>query len=93
MKRRILVIFALVLVLVMVASGVIMAAGDAVTYNISRWTVDGGGGISTGSVYAVTGTIGQPDAGTSSGGIYGLNGSGFWGRPVYSSYLPMALKD
>jgi hypothetical protein len=87
------VILALVVGLAMVASGVIMAAGDDVTYGITRWTVDGGGGTSTGDVYAVTGNMGQPDAGALSGGIYGLNGSGFWGWPVYSTYLPIALRD
>ena len=41
-------------------------------------TIDGGGGTSTGCVYSVTGTIGQPDAGTMSGGNFTLIG-GFWG--------------
>jgi hypothetical protein len=39
--------------------------------------VDGGGGISSGGDYAISGTIGQPDAGTLSGGDYTLQG-GFW---------------
>lgn len=38
---------------------------------------DGGGGTSTGGVFSVTGTIGQPDAGTMSGGNFALVG-GFW---------------
>lgn len=46
-------------------------------FAIDWWTVDGGGGTSTGGVYAVTGTIGQPDAGTLSGGPFTLTG-GFW---------------
>ena len=41
-------------------------------------TIDGGGGTSTGGVFAVTGTIGQPDAGTMSGGNFTVQG-GFWG--------------
>jgi len=41
-------------------------------------TIDGGGGISTGGVFTVTGTIGQPDAGKMSGGNFALDG-GFWG--------------
>ena len=48
------------------------------SFAINWWTVDGGGGSSTGGVYAVSGTIGQPDAGTMSGGNYTLQG-GFWG--------------
>lgn len=47
-------------------------------YAIGWWTVDGGGGTSTGGDYTVSGTIGQPDAGMMSGGNYSLIG-GFWG--------------
>jgi hypothetical protein len=47
-------------------------------YSLDWSTVDGGGGASTGGVYAVNGTIGQPDAGAMSGGNYTLQG-GFWG--------------
>ncbi len=47
-------------------------------YAIDWWTIDSGGGTSTGSVYTVSGTIGQPDAGLLSGGNYTLVG-GFWG--------------
>ena len=45
---------------------------------VSWFTVDGGGGFnSTGGGFSVSGTIGQPDAGTTSGGNYSVNG-GFW---------------
>lgn len=47
-------------------------------YTLSWSTIDGGGGTSTGGVFAVIGTIGQPDAGVMSGGNYTLVG-GFWG--------------
>jgi hypothetical protein len=50
----------------------------AQNYSIDWSTIDGGGGTSTGGVYSVTGTIGQPDAGHMSGGDYSLDG-GFWG--------------
>jgi hypothetical protein len=53
-------------------------SSSAQNFNIDWWTVDGGGGTSTGGVYTLTGTIGQPDAGTLSGGNYTLQG-GFWG--------------
>jgi len=36
-------------------------------YAIDWFTVDGGGGTSTGGFYSVTATIGQPDAGRMSG--------------------------
>ena len=53
-------------------------AGLAQSYSIDWHTIDGGGGTSTGGVYQVSGTIGQPDAGpTMSGGNYSVDG-GFW---------------
>ena len=47
------------------------------SYSIDWNKVAGGGGVSTGGVYTVTGTIGQPDAGAMTGGSYSLTG-GFW---------------
>lgn len=64
----------------------------AQSYAIKWSTIDGGGGTSTGGVYAVRGTIGQPDASQPmSGGSFSLAG-GFWalyavptaGAPVLS---------
>jgi hypothetical protein len=47
-------------------------------YDLSWSTIAGGGGTSTGGVYSVSGTIGQPDAGgPMTGGNYSLTG-GFW---------------
>src|SRR5512135_2529872 len=46
---------------------------------IDWFTVDAGGGTSTGGDYRIMGTIGQPDAGaTMAGGGFSLSG-GFWG--------------
>jgi hypothetical protein len=50
---------------------------QAAPYEISWFSVDGGGGTSTGGLYSVSGTIGQPDAGAATGGPYSLLG-GFW---------------
>jgi hypothetical protein len=47
-------------------------------FTIDWFTIDGGGGTSTGGFYSVSGTIGQPDAGHTSGGNFTLDG-GFWG--------------
>ncbi len=63
-------------------SAMLLAAGlgavRAQTYSIDWFTIDGGGGTSTGGVYTVSGTIGQPDAGTAMrGDNYSLTG-GFW---------------
>ena len=50
----------------------------AQNYAIDWFTIDGGGGKSTGGVFSVSGTIGQPDAGKMSGGNFSVDG-GFWG--------------
>ncbi len=50
----------------------------AQSYSVDWFTIDGGGGTSTGGVYSVSGTIGQPDAGKMSGGNFTIDG-GFWG--------------
>ena len=47
-------------------------------YEISWYTIDGGGGQSSGGTYTLTGTIGQHDASwVMQGGEYTLSG-GFW---------------
>jgi hypothetical protein len=61
----------------LLALGLCIPALHAQNYSINWFTIDGGGGTSTGSVYTVSGTIGQPDAGHMSGGNYTLDG-GFW---------------
>ena len=48
-------------------------------YAVDWFTIDGGGGTSTGGVYQISGTIGQPDAGKMSGGNFAIDG-GFWGN-------------
>lgn len=62
----------------LVALGALSAMAQ---YSIDWSTVDGGGGRSTGGVYSVTGTVGQPDAGgPMTNGQYSLTG-GFWALP------------
>jgi hypothetical protein len=61
--------------LLVVFGAALRAAGQ--DYKIDWFTIDGGGGTSTGGVYSVTGTIGQPDAGAMTGGSFSLTG-GFW---------------
>lgn len=59
-------------------SAVLMTISASAQTNIFWHTMDGGGGASTGGIYALEGTIGQPDAGkTLPGGAYDLQG-GFW---------------
>src|SRR5262245_45917092 len=59
-------------------AGILATAASAQNYSVDWFTIDGGGGTSTGGVYTVNGTIGQPDAGgPMTGGGYSLTG-GFW---------------
>ena len=59
------------------------------------WTVDGGGGKTSGDGYVLMGTIGQPDAGSAlTSGGYTMIG-GFWPGALtqYRIYLPVVLKN
>jgi len=63
---------------------------------LSFWTVDGGGGMSTGGAFTLFGSIGQPEAGTMAGGGLALVG-GFWSGSGPSGasnaiYLPLILR-
>jgi hypothetical protein len=63
-------------------------SASAQSYSIDWYTIDGGGGTSTGGVYSVSGTIGQPDAGgPMTGGNFSLTG-GFWA--LYALQTPGA---
>jgi len=64
----------LVFCLAAIALTTVASARD---YAINWYTVDGGGGVSSGGQYRVAGTIGQPDAGRLAGGSFAING-GFW---------------
>ncbi len=69
------------------------AAPRTTGYEISWYTVDGGGAQNlTGGSYSLSGTIGQPDAGSQSNGSYTLNG-GYWVDVFgYRLNLPIILK-
>jgi len=65
----------------LVVSGLITSSSLG-QYEINWYTIDGGGGRSSGGPYELLGTIGQPDAAWSRGGDYELLG-GFWpGGPL-----------
>ena len=64
--------------LLLLVTVLLPALAVAQQYSIDWYKVSGGGGSSTGGVYALSGTIGQPDAGgPMTGGNYSLTG-GFW---------------
>jgi len=90
MKRH-LPILLLALAMFAILTTVVLAQGD---YSISRSVIAGGGGFSSGGVYDVQGTIGQPVAGATSGGEYDLS-AGFWGwlESFFGVYLPLVLRN
>jgi hypothetical protein len=65
-------------VILVLLLGLFFGATSYAQYAIPWSKIAGGGGTSTGGVYSVTGTIGQPDAGTTmTNGVYALTG-GYW---------------
>src|ERR1035437_6681893 len=65
-----------ILGLIILALAVLSARAQS--YSVDWYKIAGGGGTSTGGLYSVSGTIGQPDAsGAMTGGNYSLTG-GFW---------------
>lgn len=53
----------------------------AQTFAVSPSVIASGGGTSTGGIFSVSGTIGQPAAGNLAGGSFALQG-GFWSSAV-----------
>lgn len=71
-----------------------VSAAPSAGYTITWFTVDGGGGASSGGGYTVTGTAGQSDAGTLSGSGYTLAG-GFWSgvaQALHDLFLPLVRR-
>lgn len=69
-----------------------VTVAHAQSYSIDWYKIAGGGGMSTGAVYSVSGTIGQPDASlqSMSGGSYQLTG-GFWS--IIAAVQTLGLPD
>lgn len=98
MKKRAMFRLTFALLLVLALASALQATGQSLgpeveTYDLSWWTIDGGGGASSGGAYELAGTSGQPDAGVLSGGGYELTG-GFWvgASAPHASYLPVILR-
>lgn len=69
---------------VIAAVAVVVGAGGDPDFDLSWHTIDGGGVMrSTGGDFELSGTIGQPDAGSMSGGDFTLTG-GFWFEVIAS---------
>ena len=76
MRRTVILVLA---TLVFLVSAVALAQSSGGDFEIIKNTIDGGGGMSQGGDFTLTGTIGQPDAGNKvlSGENFSLSG-GFW---------------
>jgi hypothetical protein len=99
MKRLIILIPLVLVLLIGAASTNAQRSNDPASpqsgYSIDWYTIDSGGAMnSNGGGYSLSGTIGQPDAGSLGGGSYSLVG-GFWGGASinYTVYLPLVLKS
>ena len=85
------VMLALALGALLMAVSLAFAQGG---YDLSWFTVSGGGGATSGGSYTLTGSAGQSDAGSLTGGAYALSG-GFMlegvaaGSGQSSLYLPL----
>jgi hypothetical protein len=90
--RRVALVLLLVALLGLVSAAQAQQGGP---YDLTWWTVDGGGGLVQGGGYTLTGTAGQPEpAPALTGGGLTLTG-GFWpGAAVgrYGLYLPLVLR-
>jgi hypothetical protein len=86
-------LFLRLLLVLLIPSILVPSLAQAQNYALTWWTVDGGGGTSSGDGYTLSGTIGQPDAGILSGGNYILSG-GFWGNgSQHFIHLPLILRN
>ena len=96
-RIKVAIILTLAMFLLMTAIVLAQSGGD---YSLSQWTVNNGGGVSNGGSFAVSATLGQPDAGAlMSGGQFGLQGG--FGPPEdpgstqppadHDVYLPMVV--
>jgi len=73
-------------------AAVVAAPGSLVAIDLDWWTVDGGGGRCAGGGFAVTGTVGQPDATVEPavGGSFAWSGGLWSGDVTPAAQLPFA---
>ena len=88
MKKTITTTLSILTILITAIAFAQSSGGD---FEITKSTIDGGGGTSSGGDFTVTGTIGQPDANPqiSTGGGFALTG-GFWAD---ATIIDLIFKD
>ena len=88
-KTKLVVLTILVTVIVSgIASGIAFGGPSGGDFEITKNTIDNGGGTSTGGDFSLTGTIGQHDASVqpSQGGNFVLAG-GFWANAFFNDSI------
>jgi hypothetical protein len=93
-KTTAILLAVLALSLAVGAAALAAPGGPLSSFAIPWWTIDGGGGASSGGAYSLRGTAGQAEPGVHTGGPYTLIG-GFWGGAVaqdYALHLPIVLR-
>ncbi|MEJ2354057.1 MAG: hypothetical protein P8Y03_30140 [Anaerolineales bacterium] len=89
--NRILIIF---VVVILIAALAWAASAAPLSLSLKGWRINSGGGESTGGQFRLFSAIGQPEAGSMSGGSYALSG-GFLGKaspPSMQIFLPILVK-
>ena len=66
----------------------LILASASLSYDLSWWSVDGGGGKSIGGGYTLQGAAGQADAGQMQGGNFSLKGGLLVGAMQHVLFLP-----
>ena len=102
--KRLIMLTQLVFVMLLIGLNTVNAqrghepASPQSDYDLSWYTIAGGGGSSSGSGYSLDGTIGQLEMGAMRGGSYTL-ASGFWGSGIivpagrnYSLFIPLVVR-
>ncbi|MCJ7660115.1 MAG: hypothetical protein MUO67_13295 [Anaerolineales bacterium] len=87
------------LLVLIVISGLVFVGINTInaqsrTYALTRSVISSGGMGATAGPYTLTSTLGQPVAGSVSGGDFTLT-SGFWGQALkvwFNNFLPLILR-
>jgi hypothetical protein len=92
--KRLALLLTLALCLILVATYA-LAAVDA--FSLPWWTVDGGGGASTGAAYSLHASVGQPDADLLQGGDFTIAGGYLGGAAapqpaLIPLFLPLVVR-
>ena len=91
MTKKTFILVAAVLVCSLILAGSVLAANG---FAIPRSVIGGGGQQSTGGVYILNGTVGEPIASGLYAGHASLDhSSGFWWSPAFEVYLPLVVRQ